>query len=70
MDPELSDIRIADVVMATAGREKGKLFYVLGTEETCFTLETARTEHWKPLSARKVSMCKKSFALRPESPKS
>ena len=30
MDPErLSDIQIADVVIATAGREKGKLFYVL-----------------------------------------
>ena len=32
MDPELSDICIADVVVATAGREQGKLFYVLGTE--------------------------------------
>ena len=32
MDPELSDIRIADVVIATAGREKGKLFYVIGTQ--------------------------------------
>ncbi len=30
MDPErLSDIDIADVVVATAGRETGKLFYVL-----------------------------------------
>ena len=29
MDPErLSDIQVADVVIATAGREKGKLFYV------------------------------------------
>ena len=34
MDPErLSDIQIADVVIATAGREKGKLFYVLETDE-------------------------------------
>ena len=34
MDPErLSDIQIADVVKATAGREKGKLFYVLNVDE-------------------------------------
>ena len=34
MDPErLSDIQIADVVIATAGREKGKLFYVLDLDE-------------------------------------
>ena len=34
MDPErLSDIQIADVVIATAGREKGKLFYVLNVEQ-------------------------------------
>ena len=33
MDPErLSDIQIADVVMSTAGRDKGKLFYVIGTD--------------------------------------
>ena len=34
MDPErLSDIQIADVVKATAGREKGKLFYVLNVDD-------------------------------------
>ena len=34
MDPErLSDIQIAYVVIATAGREKGKLFYVLDVDE-------------------------------------
>ena len=34
MDPErLSEIQIADVVRATAGREAGKLFYVLKVEE-------------------------------------
>ena len=34
MDPErLSEIQIADVVKATAGREMGKLFYVLKVEE-------------------------------------
>ena len=32
MDPELPDITISDVVISTAGREQGKLFYVVGTD--------------------------------------
>ena len=32
MDPDLPDIIISDVVVSTAGREKGKLFYVIGTD--------------------------------------
>ena len=33
MDPErLSDIQLADVVVSTAGRDRGKLFYVIGTD--------------------------------------
>ena len=33
MDPDrLSDIHIADVVTSTAGRDRGKLFYVIGTD--------------------------------------
>ena len=33
MDPErLSDVNISDVVIATAGRDQGKLFYVIGTD--------------------------------------
>ena len=39
MDPErLSDIQIADVVRATAGREKGKIFYVIGIEDGYLSL--------------------------------
>ena len=39
MDPErLSDIQIADVVIATAGREKGKLFYVLSMDQDFLNL--------------------------------
>ena len=39
MDPErLSDIQIADVVIATAGREKGKLFYVTQVDENYLSL--------------------------------
>ena len=33
MDPErISDFNISDVVMSTAGRDQGKLFYVIGTD--------------------------------------
>lgn len=33
MDPGLSDIIIADVVLSAAGRDQGKLFYVIGVEQ-------------------------------------
>ena len=38
MDPELPSIMVADVVRSLAGRDAGKLFYVIGTDETCLTL--------------------------------
>ena len=43
MDPErLSDIIIADVVMSTAGRDQGKLFYVIGTDPVYLTLANGK----------------------------
>ena len=39
MDPEIPDfISIADVVKTTAGRDQGKLFYVIGTDPVYLTL--------------------------------
>ena len=32
MDPALSDLSIADIVVSLAGRDQGKLFYVIGTD--------------------------------------
>ena len=33
MDPErISEINVSDVVTSTAGRDQGKLFYVIGTD--------------------------------------
>ena len=32
MDPDLPDLTIADVVVSTAGRDEGALFYVLETD--------------------------------------
>ena len=43
MDPErLSDIQIADVVRSTAGRDEGKLFYVIGTDPVYLTLANGK----------------------------
>ena len=38
MDPEKPNISPADVVISTAGRDQGELFYVLCTEEQFVTL--------------------------------
>ena len=32
MDPEQPDLIISDVVLSTTGRDKGKIFYVIGIE--------------------------------------
>ena len=43
MDPErLSDINISDVVIATAGRDQGKLFYVIGTDPVYLILANGK----------------------------
>ena len=33
MDPAIPDINISDVVVSTAGREEGKLFYVINEDQ-------------------------------------
>ena len=33
MEPGIQDISISDVVLSTAGREKGQLFYCVGTDD-------------------------------------
>ena len=38
MDPDLPDLTIADVVISTAGRDAGKLFYVIEADENWLTL--------------------------------
>ena len=43
MDPErLSDFHISDVVKATAGRDQGKLFYVIGADGGYLTLANGK----------------------------
>ena len=38
MDPEQPDLTIADVVISTAGRDQGQLFYVLEADDTYLML--------------------------------
>ena len=38
MDPEIPDLTIADVVVSTAGRDQGQLFYVLEADDVWLTL--------------------------------
>ena len=38
MDPDLPDLTIADVVLSTAGRDAGNLFYVLEADDTWLSL--------------------------------
>ena len=38
MDPDLPESMIADVVISTAGRDAGKLFYVIEAEDVWLTL--------------------------------
>ena len=43
MDPErISEINIADVVISTAGRDQGKLFYVIGTDPVYLALANGK----------------------------
>ena len=42
MDPGTPDIMISDVVVSTAGRDQGKLFYVIGTDPVYLTLANGK----------------------------
>ena len=43
MDPErISDLNISDVVKATAGRDRDKLFYVIGNEDQLLLLANGK----------------------------
>ena len=43
MDPErISDFNIADVVISTAGRDQGELFYVIGTDPVYLMLANGK----------------------------
>ena len=56
MDPErISDFNISDVVQATAGRDREKLFYVIGMDDQFLLLANGKD---RPLDRPKRKKCK------------
>ena len=42
MDPEQPSFIVSDVVLSTTGRDKGKMFYVIGTEDDYLLLANGK----------------------------
>ena len=59
MDPDLSDLTIADVVLSTAGRDAGNLFYVLEADETWLTLVNGKDRTIEKPKRKKIKHVKK-----------
>jgi len=64
MDPELPDIMISDVVVSTAGRDQGKLFYVIGTDQVYLLLVNGKDRTVEKPKRKKRKHVRK--VLRPE----
>ena len=64
MDPDLPDIIISDVVVATAGRDQGKLFYVVGTDPVYLMLANGKDRTLDKPKRKKRKHVQK--VLRPE----
>ena len=59
MDPELPDLTITDVVISTAGRDQGQLFYVLEADEVWLTLVNGKDRRIeKPKRKKRKHACK------------
>ena len=55
MDPEKPNFQISDVVISTAGRDQGQLFYVIGTDGSYVTLANGKN---RTLEKPKRKKCK------------
>ena len=64
MDPDLPSIMIADVVRSLAGRDAGKLFYVIGADDTYLTLVNGKERTLEKPKQKKRKHTEK--VLRPE----
>ena len=64
MDPDLADIIISDVVASTAGRDQGKLFYVVGTDPVYLMLANGKDRTMDKPKRKKRKHVQK--VLRPE----
>ena len=64
MDPDKPDIMISDVVVSTAGRDQGKLFYVIGTDSIYLMLVNGKDRTLDKPKRKKRKHVQK--VLRPE----
>ena len=64
MDPEVPDLMISDVVESTAGRDQGKLFYVIGADPVYLKLANGRDRTLDNPKRKKRKHVRK--VLRPE----
>ena len=64
MDPDIPSFMIADVVVSTAGRDKGKLYYVIEADETFLCLVNGKDRTMEKPKRKKCKHTKK--VLRPE----
>ena len=64
MDPEQPDMMISDVVASTAGRDQGKLFYVIGTDPVYLMLANGKDRTLDKPKRKKRKHVQK--VLRPE----
>ena len=64
MDPDLPSIMIADVVRSLAGRDAGKIFYVLDMDNTFLTLVNGKERTLEKPKQKKRKHTEK--VLRPE----
>ena len=65
MDPDsILEFMIADVVEATAGRDAGKLFYVIDTDETHITLVNGKDRSLEKPKRKKRKHAR--MVLRPQ----
>ena len=59
MDPDTTDLSIADVVVSTAGRDAGSLFYVVGTDPQFLFLVNGKDRTIeKPKRKKRKHACK------------
>ena len=64
MDPERSDIIISDVVVSTAGRDQGRLYFVVGTDPEYLLLANGKDRTLDKPKRKKRKHVNK--VLRPE----
>ena len=59
MDPDLPEFMIADVVISMAGRDAGKMFYVIDADETYLTLVNGKDRSLEKPKKKKRKHVKK-----------